>query len=396
MKTVSLGEIATFVRGVTFKPEDVTSDGVGLMRTKNVQETLDLSDVVRIPAKLVKKNSQYLQPGDTLISSANSWNLVGKACWVDELVEPLAIGGFVTALRPDTDRIDPRYLYRWFTAPRTQALLRSFSNKTTSISNLNLQLSARMPVPVPPREAQQRIAEILDQADTIRTKRRQVLAHLDTLTRSIFHDMFGDPAVNDHQWPFKELGELAVRFSDGPFGSNLKSSHYVPDGVRVIRLQNIGTGRFIDDDAVYVTSDHLASLVKHRCLPGDVLIGTLGEPNLRACVQPHALPEALNKADCVQMRVDARIAHREWVCWLLNMPGTLAMANSMMHGQTRTRVSMGQLRRLRIPVAPLDLQRKFAAWAEQVAAQRAVVRRTLESDNELFASLQARAFRGEL
>jgi len=208
--------------------------------------------------------------------------------------------------------------------------------------------------------------------------------------------MFGNPAVNDRGWPLKELGELAVKFSDGPFGSNLKSSHYVSDGVRVVRLQNIGIGRFIDDDAAYVTPDHFASLAKHRCLPGDVLIGTLGDPNLRACVQPQALPEALNKADCVQMRVNASIVHQEWVCWLLNMPGTLTLAKSMMHGQTRTRVSMGQLRGLQVPVAPLDLQREFAARAERVNVQRALVQRALDADNELFASLQARAFRGEL
>jgi type I restriction enzyme S subunit len=170
----------------------------------------------------------------------------------------------------------------------------------------------------------------------------------------------------------------------------------VPAGVRVIRLQNIGVGRFIDDDAAFITPEHFASLAKHLCLPGDLLIGTLGDPNLRACIQPTGIEKALNKADCVQMRVNPTVADALWVCWLLNMPGTLALATAMLHGQTRTRIAMGQLRELMVPVPPRRLQRAFAMSVKQIDAQRAVVQQALTTDHELFASLQSRAFRGDL
>lgn len=299
------------------------------------------------------------------------------------------------ALVVDPKRATPQFVTRVLRSRDFLDYSDSLSNRA-NIPKLNRKQLMQYEFELPPLEEQQRIAGILDQSDAIRAKRRQVVAYLDWLPQSIFHEMFGDPAVNGHGWQLKSLGELAVKFGDGPFGSNLKSSHYVPFGVRIVRLQNIGIGRFVDDNAAYITPEHFAFLAKHRCLPGDVLIGTLGDPNLRACVQPSTLPEALNKADCVQMRVNATIAHQEWVCWLLNMPGTLALAKSMMHGQTRTRVSMGQLRGLKIPVPPLELQREFAARVEWVNAQRALVRRASDADNELFASLQARAFRGEL
>ena len=95
----SLGEISRFVRGITFKPSDVLGpherdvEAVGVMRTKNVQAELDQSDVMRVPMAMVKRGDQILQAGDTLISSANSWNIVGKCCWVPHLDEPAAIGG---------------------------------------------------------------------------------------------------------------------------------------------------------------------------------------------------------------------------------------------------------------------------------------------------------------
>ncbi len=137
MRTVKLREVADFIRGVTFKPTEVTGSGIGVMRTKNVQQTLDLSNIIRIPAKLIKRPDQYLHPGDTLISSANSWAAVGKACWVPNLPEPLAIGGFVTALRPRAEQVHPRYLYWWFVSKPVQSKMRGYSNQTTNIANLN-------------------------------------------------------------------------------------------------------------------------------------------------------------------------------------------------------------------------------------------------------------------
>lgn len=109
------------------------------MRTKNVQATLDLSDVWATPRRLVSRGDQFLRKGDTLVSSANSWNLVGKCSWVPELPWEASFGGFVSALRPTSLRLDPRFLYRWFSSERTQAIARSFGRQTTNISNLNLQ-----------------------------------------------------------------------------------------------------------------------------------------------------------------------------------------------------------------------------------------------------------------
>src|SRR5438045_2061040 len=105
----NLGRVARFIRGVTFKPEEIvpleTSGSVHCMRTKNVQTELNTRDVWAIPSTLVKRREQFLQEGDLLISSANSWNLVGRACWVPSLASETTFGGFVTALRPDRIKI---------------------------------------------------------------------------------------------------------------------------------------------------------------------------------------------------------------------------------------------------------------------------------------------------
>lgn len=251
-------------------------------------------------------------------------------------------------------------------------------------------------VPLPPLDEQRRIAAILDKADALRTKRREALAQLDRLAQSIFLEMFGDPATNPKGWPWRTLGSLARKFSDGPFGSNLKSEHYVESGVRVVRLQNIGVGDFIDDDKAYISEEHFEKIAKHECVPGDILVGTLGDPNLRACFLPPYIPLAINKADCVQIRVAEREAHAAFVCALLNHPSTEALAQSLMHGQTRVRISMGSLRELEIPVPPLTLQREFAERIRRLELTKRDQRISATELNTLFASLQQRAFAGQL
>lgn len=152
----------------------------------------------------------------------------------------------------------------------------------------------------------------------------------------------------------------------------------------------------MDDDRAFISEDHFADLKKHECVPGDILIGTLGVPNVRACIQPDWLAVALNKADCVQLRADRCIADAAYVCALLNQPTTERMAQELIVGQTRLRISMGRLRGLKVPCPPVSLQREFARRVAAVENLKTAHRTSLTKMDALFAALQHRAFRGDL
>jgi type I restriction enzyme S subunit len=306
---------------------------------------------------------------------------------------PLCFSQDITAIQPDRARLDSDYLIQFLRASEAHFASRA---RGATIKGITREAVTSLKVPLPPIEEQRKIAAILDQADALRARRREALVLLDDLTQSIFIDMFGDPASSARPRPSRPLGALASIFRDGPFGSNLKTSHYVEHGVRVIRLQNIGVGKLIDDDAAFISEEHFASLSKHHCQPGDVLIGTLGDPNLRACLQPPSVPLALNKADCIQMRVDTKVATNHYVVGLLNQPGTLAVANSLVKGQTRARISMGRLRDLQVPVPPLEMQHEYGRRIQGVISSRSSAESAVEVVDSLFLSLQARAFSGRL
>jgi type I restriction enzyme S subunit len=296
----------------------------------------------------------------------------------------------LAALVP-SDRVDPGFLEHTLRVFSPMRLIQDAAYPSIRLSDVST-----MHVPLPSLTEQRRIAAILDKINELRSKRRATLAQLNNLTQSMFLDLFGDPATNPKDWPYRAIGELASKFSDGPFGSNLKSSHYKEHGVRVVRLQNIGAGEFVDDDKAYISEEHFSDLKKHECRPGDVLVGTLGDPNLRACIQPEWLQVALNKADCVQIRPDEKVASAAYICALLNQPATERMAQDLIAGQTRLRISMGRLRGLQVPVPPLNLQREFTLRIGTLEKLKAAHRASLSKLDALFASLQHRAFRGEL
>jgi type I restriction enzyme S subunit len=251
-------------------------------------------------------------------------------------------------------------------------------------------------IPLPPLDEQRRITAILDKADALRRKRKRAIELLGGLSNSAFISMFGDPAENPNRYPMQTFREISLKISDGPFGSNLKSEHYVEQGVRVIRLQNIGVGSFIDGDKAFISSDHFNTLSRHECLPGDVLVGTLGDPNLRACLQPQWLDRALNKADCVQIRADPNKCVAEYIVDLINQPSTERMAQGLILGQTRSRISMGRLKDLKLPIAPLSEQRRFAQLVQPLHRLQAKADAELAVLDRLFLSLQQRAFSGQL
>ncbi len=372
-------------RGGSFDYIDLSSVDKG---TKSIAST-ERYDCSGAPSRA----RQLVEAGDVLIATVRP-NLNGVAL-VNSAHHGMTASTGYCVLRPDEDKLDSRFLFHWV---KTDVFVQRMVDVATganypAVSDAKVKASK---IPLPPLTEQKRIAGILDAADALRTKRRDALTQLDALIRSFFLDMFGDLVTNPMGWPPTSLLAVSDELRDGPFGSNLKSSHYVESGVRVIRLQNIGVGEMLDDDLAFISEEHFASLPKNHCRPGDVIIGTMGDPNLRACVVPSGLQRALNKADCILMRVNDKKADASYVCQLLNDQRMVSMALQLVRGQTRGRISLGRLKELQILLPPMELQRRFSDIVRSVEQHKAAQRAHLTELDTLFASLQSRAFRGDL
>lgn len=396
-KTAALGDVATFVRGINFKPDDVVAIGtpgtVACMRTKNVQEELDLSDVWGVPNEFVRRDEQHLQEGDLLISSANSWNLVGKCSWVPALPWPASFGGFVTVLRALPERIDPRFLYRWFSSEPVQATLRSFGQKTTNISNLNLDRCRALEIQLPPLPEQRRIAAILDQADTLRTQRRAALAQLDSLTQSLFLDMFGDPAINPNGWPWVRLDQL-IRSDDSINYGVVQPGDALEEGVPLVRVGDIVDGN-LHAQALKRIDPKVESAYKRSRLKGDeVLVTCVGSIGVVASASPDMKDFNIARA-VARVPLSDRV-DRSFIASYLRTDHVQRYFTAELRTVSQPTLNIKQICETKVIQPPLPLQQTFATRVKAIEALKATHRAALAEADALFAALQQRAFAGGL
>ncbi len=169
-------------------------------------------------------------------------------------------------------------------------------------------------------------------------------------------------------WKWQTVAELAAdeprSITDGPFGSKLKTAHYTDEGPRVIRLQNIGDGEFFDAKA-HISEEHYQSLRSHRVFAGDIVIAAMGEDPPRACIVPPKLGPAIVKADCIRFKPNP-IHSTKFLEYALNSPGTRRRAKAIVHGVGRPRLNQGEIKAIRLPVAPPDEQRRIVARIEEL------------------------------
>jgi len=395
---VKLGDVAEFVRGITFKPEDVCAldqaDAVACMRTKNVQAALDLSDVWAVHKDFVKRKEQFLQEGDILVSTANSWNLVGKCCWTPALPWPATLGGFISALRADRQKVSPRFLYHWFNSPRIQAVVRNCGRQTTNISNMSVERCLATQFPLFHITEQQRIAATLDQADSLRIKRRQSLAKLDTIAQSIFFDLCGDPAINPKHWICDTLGGHLLFVTSGGRGW---AEYYSGNGSRFIRSLDVQMNYIGSEDVVYVTPPDSAEARRTMVQAGDVLLTITGSRIGRVAAVSEEFAGSYVSQHVAILRPNPETIESQFLSFFLSMEsGGQRQIARHQYGQTKPGLNFDSIARFRIPVPPISIQRDFVQRLKAVQWLNSKQETSASKLDALFASLQHRAFRGEL
>lgn len=282
---------------------------------------------------------------------------VGRASACEPMTSVL---GTMQALIPNPNVERDYLLY----LVRSLRLGEGFSGST--IPHIYFKDYGKIEVPLPSLEAQKRIVSQLGLIEAQIEQAEAQTTQLDQLVKSRFVEMFGDPVVNPKGWDVSTIKKTAITYGDGPFGSNLKSADYVLSGVRVIRLGNIMRGEFSEKDQSYVSYEKFESLRKYECIPGEVVIATLGDPILRACIVPDFGVPSIHKADCMYYETNKEMVLPVFAMCAINQPSMLQRALLDSHGQTRARINSTQAGNLPMILPPMDLQQEFADFAAQV------------------------------
>ena len=329
---------------------------------------------------------QLVEAGDVLVSTVRP-NLNAVAAVEGAFAGATASTGFCV-LRPRPQALDSRYLLHWVKSP---AFIGEMVRRATGASYPAVSdgIVRESKIPLPPLPEQRRIAEVLDRAETLRAQRRQALAQLDALAESIFVDMFGDPVSNSNGWSVARIDELCSlvrgssprpqgdpRFFGGPV-ARLMVADITRDGWLV-------TPRI---DSLTIEGAKLSRPVSS----GTVVMAVSGNVGL---VSRLAIDACVHDGFVAFKGLDEKRCDPGYLLAVLHfMKSTHEQSKA---GAIFINLTTTDIKAMRIPLPPRSLQEEFVCRLAQRDRIRAAMNAAREQADALFASLQHRAFCGEL
>lgn len=391
-ETSKLGEIFDIARGGSPRPiDDYITDDPNGVNWVMISDATESGKYINSTKKRILptgvKRSRMVRPGDFLLTNSMSFGrpyiMNTSGCIHD---------GWLV-LSPKMQNASPDFFYHLL---GSQFIFAEFERRAAgaTVKNLNIDLVKSVGIPLPPLAEQRRIAEVLDKAEALRAKRRAAFAQLDSLTQSLFLDLFGDPATNPKGWPNLALGEVVKLVG----GFAFKSENFAEEGKAIVRISNL-TGDGIDLNGIArIPDDKLGNGVNYKIKPGDILIAMSGATTGKIGIAPLELPEELylnQRVGSYRIR-DTSLIQREFLLELLRSIFYQRFLWQLAAGAAQPNVSGTQLESASIPLPPISLQHEFARRITAVEKLKTAQRAALAELDALFASLQHRAFRGEL
>lgn len=331
--------------------------------------------------------------GDIVLTTSGN---CGNVAYIGaEPEEPTVATNFVRVLRVDPLKVDSRYAFHYLRSGWFTAGIAPFVRGAT-IKNLSVESAfAAIEIPLPSLPEQRRIAAILDHAESLFEKRRHRRTLLLVLAQSL-HEQHTSAASELSVAELLVDGVLQVH-KDGNHGSLYpRADEFAPDGVPFLTAKAIG-----DDGVIFPESvDHLREEKANQLrigwiTQGDVLLSHNASVG-KVAVYDGQFGDALIGTSLTCFRADPSQLDPRFLAASLRAQSFQRQLKHNMAQTTRNQVPITAQRLLKLKWLALGKQQAFVAMAERVDAQLQDTQRSVSAHNDLFCSLQSRAFRGEL
>ena len=399
MQLVALADILQDARP-GFASGKSDPDGVIQVRMNNisVDGAFSLNAVRRVPHADTDLHRFAVASGDILFNATNSPELVGKAALFPGHSEPVVYSNHFLRLRVRRDRADPSYVARWLHFVRHQGIFTNMCKQWVNQATVPTGRLLGMPVPLPLPAEQHRIAAILDQADALRAKRRAALACLDKMARAIFEEMFGDPVENDRGWNTERLGSLLTSIDSG-WSPVCLDRPAMDDEWGVLKLGAV-TKCIFDAAQQKALPSNMRPRPDLEVRAGDLLFTRKNTYDLVAAVAlVHDVRKHLMLPDLIfRLNVDSNKVRSTYLHAFLTQPVARRSIQRLAGGSSGSmpNISKGKLLDVSLIVPPIEKQIAFEAKMALVNKVHAYSIEQMQAADTLFASLQHRAFRGDL
>ena len=356
-----LGDIATYINGYAFKPQDWSDEGIPIIR---------IQDLTGNSYQANRYNGEYaskyeVNDGDVLISWSAS---LGVYIWHGEKA---VLNQHIFKVVFDKERISKDFFVH-----QVGLILENAASDAhgATMKHLTKPVFDALPFYLPPYEKQCEIAEVLDKVTSLISLRKQQLAKLDELVKARFVEMFGTFPTNPFRW---STGKIQDVVSDVRYGS----SRPAVEGGKYpyLRMNNItysGELDLHDTKRIDIPDSELDKCTVRR---GDVLFNRTNSKELvgKTCV--YNRDELMVLAGFViRVRVNERI-RPEVLSAFLNMD----FSKRMLIGMCKTAIGQAninakELQNIDLYIPPIELQDQFVTLKNKVDQQKQTVQQSLE------------------
>jgi type I restriction enzyme, S subunit len=371
---------------VTFIPmASVSEDGVLLeQQYRTLTET--------------KKGFTYFERGDVLLAKITPCFENGKAVFTNMLKTPVGFGSTeFHVLRPNHQKAIGKYIFyliwnKSFRFHGQQAMQGAAGQKRISSDFLK-----NFTIPLPPLAEQQKIAAILDAADSLRQKDQQLVERYTALSQSLFLEMFGDPVTNPMGWEKVKLGEVCELQG----GFSFKSSDFVQDGVKLVKIANVNYQTIDWAELDMLPVNYLDKYSNFSLSAGDILMA-LTRPIIKSLgtvkavtVKKSDLPALLNQRVARFLPSEGKL-NKQYLLRVIYSDYFKNKIDKYSSTSLQPNVSNKQVESIEILLPDINTQNQFAERIQLIEAQKQQAQASLEKSEALFNSLLQRAFTGEL
>lgn len=390
---VKLSDVITEMQpGFAQRPSGKNKNtGIPQLRTNNVspEGIIDLSDLVYVTASAIELEKYGVSQGDVIFNNTNSLEWVGKTAYFDQ-TEEFVLSNHMTRIRVNEQFLDGQFLAKYLHYLWDIGWAGRWAKQWVNQAAIDQTTLGRFQIVLPPLSEQQRIVEILHEAEELRGSRREAVAMSQALLLSLFREMFGDPIINEKRWPTKSLKRMgAITTGNTPPRDN-------PDNF----------GDFID----WVKSDNLDSPLdfiaptKEKLSPKGAKIGRIVPKGSTLITCIAGSPESIGKAALADrelafnQQINAVTPFEEVNPYFLYALIKLSKRaiQALSSGGMKGIVNKSQLEKLSVISPSKELQDKFASQVTEIFNYKAELVKSQEKIEELIRSLMARAFSGEL
>ena len=353
-----LGDIATYINGYAFKPQDWSDEGAPIIR---------IQDLTGNSYQANRYNGEYaskyeVNDGDVLISWSAS---LGVYIWHGEKA---VLNQHIFKVVFDKERISKDFFVH-----QVGLILENAASDAhgATMKHLTKPVFDALPFYLPPYEKQCEIAEVLDKVTSLISLRKQQLAKLDELVKARFVEMFGDPVVNSKRWPVETIENHIDLLTGFPFDS----SGYVSKGV------NICGGLIIMPQKIdWSACKHWPQITGYEdyiLRPNDIVIA-LDRPWISngfkiAMVDREHLPALLIQRTA---RIRAVDINQHYLMQSLLLGRFDKHCN--ITGSLVPHISPKDIKSYSVMIPPIELQNQFASFVERVDQQKQTVQQSLE------------------